>query len=456
MTLRWKRLLFVVFAVVFVYALISMAVIREVVMPAMASSNNGHLEGDAQYYHALASKQAQQIATKGLAAFELRPMGQGPAGIGSLLYLWWPSPYSFVVLNALLHALSTVVMVLILRCWFPWGTALVGALPLAISPYMMLWFSQLNKDSFAVSGVLLYVYALLRLLLREATLSWKSAAGVLLFALAGIGLLWVVRPYINQMLLPISLLSLALACTIWGRRGMRDMPAYLAVSAALLVCLTMAGKGAASDQTLGEFDRFSSPDATRINDEIWSKCFVAIDSQHWQNAPYLPEFANQKLKALAGQRCNIFTLLKSQTNPTTLSSFFDQSVLLHGSLDVVEYVPRAALFGVFSPLPDRWTYVFTHRTSIFYTITPIEALLMYSGLLGVLAWVWRGGPRSILIPFAIALPVMTIFAMATPLIGTLYRYRYAWWMLAICIGLGSMIEMSRHWRRNRVADTRGT
>jgi hypothetical protein len=46
-----KRLLVVLFAAVFVYALSAMSVIREVVVPAMGISYYGHLEGDPWYYH---------------------------------------------------------------------------------------------------------------------------------------------------------------------------------------------------------------------------------------------------------------------------------------------------------------------------------------------------------------------------------------------------------------------
>ena len=451
--LRWKRMLVVVFTMVFVYALSAMTFTREVVVPALGPlSSNGHLEGDPQYYHELASNQTQKITQEGFVAFELRPLGQGPAGIASLLYLWWPSPYSFLLLNALMHAVSSVVMVLILRCWFPWRTSLVCAFPLALSPYMMLLFSQLNKESFAVSGVLLYNYAMLRLVLRETALSWKSAAGVLLPALAGIGLLWVVRPYVNQMLLPVSLLCLALAYEIARKRGTSDLPAYLAVGAALLVCLALASKGAASDHSLESFDRFSSASRGESAATIHSRCYASVDNQQWKNSDALPDFVNRKLKALAGQRCNVLTTLETQTNPTTRNSFIDADFLPQGSMEMVAYLPRAVLSGAFSPWPNRWNYVFTHRPSVFYTITPLEALLMYSGILGVLLWVMHGGASSVLIPFALALPIVTIFAMATPFIGALYRYRYPWWMLAICIGLAASVEVVGRGRRDNAID----
>jgi hypothetical protein len=108
---------------------------------------------------------------------------------------------------------------------------------------------------------------------------------------------------------------------------------------------------------------------------------------------------------------------------------------------------NSGVLGVFSPWPDQWMYVLKQRPSIFYTIAPIEALLMYSGLLVVLLWVVGGGAISILIPFAMALPIVTIIGMATPFIGALYRYRYPWCMLPTCIGLAASIKMARRWRR---------
>eukprot|EP01036_Dinobryon_divergens_P005454 gene5454-7219_t len=203
------------------------------------------------------------------------------------------------------------------------------------------------------------------------------------------------------MLLPVSLLCLALAYKIAGKLSRRDLPAYLAVATALLVCLALTSNGAASDHTLETFDRFSSVSRGESKATISSKCFASVDNQQWKNSSYLPDFVNRKLKALAGQRCNVFTTLETQSNPTMLNSIVDTDFLPQGSLEMVAYFPRATLLGGFSPWPDRWSYVFTHGPSIFYTITPLEALLMYSGLLGVFLWVVRGGASSVLIPFAL-------------------------------------------------------
>lgn len=68
-----------------------------------------------------------------------------------------------VLLNAVLHGLSAAVMMILMR-WFPRRTSIIATLPLAISPYMIVWFSQINKDTFTLAGTLLFIYGLLKVL----------------------------------------------------------------------------------------------------------------------------------------------------------------------------------------------------------------------------------------------------------------------------------------------------
>ncbi len=143
----------------------------------------------------------REIQDKGIQGFELRLAGQGSAGVASLLCLVWENPYSVVLLNATLHRCSVVLMSLILLQWFPLRSAIIGAIPLAISPYMMIWFSQLNKDTPALAGILLFIYGFLHLIKIKIV-----AQGVwpLLMVSSGILLMWVVRPYLNQLILQTS------------------------------------------------------------------------------------------------------------------------------------------------------------------------------------------------------------------------------------------------------------
>ena len=172
-----------------------MILLREIAIPHIfPASVGGNLPTDPQYYNDLAFKKAAEIEAHGLVEFELRPSGQGAAGLASLLYLLVKSPCIVVLVNGFIHALSAVVIVLIIRSWFPLRTSIIAAIPLAVSPYMILWFSQLNKDSYSLLGALLFVYGMLQLVLHGKPL--QNVTYNVLVVISGALLIWLMRPYV--------------------------------------------------------------------------------------------------------------------------------------------------------------------------------------------------------------------------------------------------------------------
>lgn len=447
------RALAIWFLVVFAYAITAMVFVREIAIPNIYPiSIGGHLPGDSQDYNTLALKKAAEIKAMGLVAFELRPNGQGPAGLTSLLYLLVKSPYIVVFVNGLLHAFSAVVMVLIIRCWFPLRISIIATIPLAISPYMILWFSQLNKDSYSVLGVLLFVYGLIRLVLQDKTL--QSVANNVAIVVSGVFLIWSMRPYINLMLVPITTVILLIAL-VWHFRNkstFADCFRFVAGVATVLLCLILLSRGAASDSTLDSFLVYEVPSVAKSEvPSVAKECLAKIDSKHWLDEPLLPNYINNKLQAMMGQRCLIFTMLETHSNQTTLHSIVDSNVLPGGSREALRYLPRAGLLGVFSPWPDRWLYSLNQQPSIFYTITSIEAVIMYLGIIGIIIFLIHGKAWLLTIPISLAFMMMIIYGMANPFIGVLYRYRYPWWMIILCLGLAALIALAEDWRRKRCA-----
>lgn len=434
-----------IFIGVFIYALTAMAVSRELVIPRfLPAAVEGHILGDPYYYHLLAMKKVGEIEAEGIQEFELRPAGQGPAGVASLAYLVYENPYGIVLINAFLHGISTIAMAMVLLKWFPLLTVIIAIIPLAISPYMMVWLSQVNKDSFAVVGALLFMYGLMRLVGADEKSLFRSGWISLLAMVAGMAFLWVVRPYVNQILLPIVAMVFALILLLRTKSSYRPLgrarmifPIY---GAFVLVCLSILGQGAASDETLRGFDSYVSESKTGT---VSANCLEKIDMHNWDNAQFLPDYVDDKLKAMMGQRCLIFTLLETQGNPTTLKSIVDSDKLPGGSLDALHYFPRAMLIGVLSPWPEDWGFIFSNGPSFFYTIVPLEAILLYVGLVSLCLWLWRTRQWTILIPVGMSVGVMSIYAMATPFLGALYRYRYPWWMLLICLGAAASLELIR-------------
>lgn len=435
-----------IFIGVFIYALMAMVIARELVIPRfMPSAVEGNIQGDPYYYHLLAMGKVEAIQAGGIREFELRPKGQGPAGVASLAYLAYKSPYSVVLINAFLHGISAVIMTLILLRWFPLRTTLVAITPLAISPHMMFWFSQVNKDSFTLVGALLFMYGLMRLVSADEKSLFRSGWISLIAMVAGMVFLWVVRPYVNRILLPI--VAIVLACVLLLRivgnyRHLGWGLIFAIHGIFILACLGMLGRGAASDETLGGFDNYAAESKSESK-AVFANCLQKIDKSTWRNEQFLPDYVENKLKAMMGQRCLIFTILDTHDNPATLRSVVDADQLPGGSLEALNYLPRAALLGVFSPWPEDWGYIFEHGASFFYTIAPLEAILLYTGLVGLCLWLFRTRQWAVLIPVGISVYVMSIYGMVTPFLGALYRYRYPWWMLLICFGIAASLELIR-------------
>lgn len=432
----------ITFLLVFLYAISVMFLVREVLVPEMyITATDGNIPGDAEYYNSLAHKKVTEIKEQGITLFELRPNGQGTAGVASILYLLIDSPYAIVFVNALLHAFSVVLMVMIVRCWFPLRISILATIPLAISPYMIVWFSQINKDSFSLFGILLFVYGLIQIIMHGEVLL-KLLTG-LIFAVIGILSLWIMRPYINIMLLPITtlILTFVIAFHIWSKSARQHIFSLIIFSAAILLFLNYFNDGAASDKTLDNF-------VLGITKPIGHKeCMDRVDVKNWQDEHLFPDYVNNKLHAIAGQRCLNFSLLESQQNLTTLNSIVDTDIFFSGARDVLNYFPKALMLGAFSPWPDRWLYSFHQKSSFFFTITPIEAFVMYFGFVGLIFFTIKYKEWYLLVPIFMAFTMMSIYGISNPFIGVLYRYRYPWWMIMICLGIASLLTLKHRFKK---------
>lgn len=441
--------LFIIFILVaFVYALVAMIVAREIVIPRLLPSVNGNIEGDPQVYLSLAIQMTERIKELGFSAWELRPSGQGPAGIGSLIYLIEADVYSFVVLNAILFIVSITFMIGILRFWFSLTQAMLASVPLVLSPYMIIWFSQLNKDIYILAGSLIYIYALLYFNSRRLNFDWRSVGKTVILASIGIFLCSLMRPYLNQVILPATILIfIGFAFTQVKMSSIFEQIKALGVATIICVLLVQSGHGAASDETLRGFEEYrflhSQVNGVPTVDSLVSNCLSNVSVQNWKMEKWLPDSIEQKLKSMMGQRCLIFTLLESQTNATTLQSLVDKDHLPSGSLEALNYLPRAAMQGILAPLPDKWFTSYDGKISSFYYLVGLESMFLYVCFVGLFLWIVKNRNWSVFIPLSMSLSIMWAYGATTPFIGALYRYRYPWWMLILCLGFAAWIDLVR-------------
>ncbi len=440
--MKYRQFLLALFACAFVYSFLASIFIREAIIPAVyPQSVGGHLPSDPYTYHLLAEKNAD-IFRQGGSAFNFSPDGQRIAGVISAVYVLGGSVYSIVFLNCLLHALSVVTLFLILRHWFSACSSTVGIVPLLISPYMMLWFSQINKESYTLFGVLLFMYGFIKFLPLDRFFSCKALL-VLIQMIIGALFIWLIRPYINHILLP-SVVLIIMAAFLYYKKSQWTRLFYGIGVITLFGVISFSGSsGQSSYQTVAQ--AVNGPQKVVVqHNAVADECFKKF--VNWENEKFLPAFVNNRLRGLMEQRCRIFTILDVEKNPTVVKSFFTVDWLPSSSLEAIHYIPIAFAHGIASPWPWTVLSVVQPTLSIFYLFAIFESYLLYFGLLGLFLWMVRNRQLSLLVPILCSASVMTAFAMSVPFLGALYRYRYPWWILLIGLGLAALSEL-RNWEK---------
>ena len=253
----------------------------------------------------------------------------------------------------------------------------------------------------------------------------------------------------NQILLPAVMLVL-ICCFIYQfggvlirsvnkRQDKKQICIWAIALSMVAVILLIFNKGAASDRTL---HRLTNLENAKKPFDPKSKslkhvCLKKVYTNSWVNISWLPDNLNNKARAIIAQRCLIYSMLENDPNQATQYSIIDHSFSPKGTIDVFAYLPKAFLIGVFKPWPTEWFMQFKNRSSVFYIFSTLEMVLFLSSLPLLIYWFLKNYTSSLLIPFLLSSYVITVYAMATPFLGALYRYRYPWWMVMLTLAIAA-------------------
>lgn len=208
------RTLLLIGTIFFVYALSVGALVQCYLIPTVfphLDLGDGLVILDSTGFNQIAKIKAAEILDKGWAAWELRPQGLSPPGIASIFYaLWTPKPYSLLPFNALVHALSGGLVLWLLRHFFPWKPAVIGASIFVLNPAALEWVAQIHRDGIFILGNLLVLACLMQLekglrLGKKRALAWGLLCGLI-----GTSIAWVARTYWAQVLLVMFFLCVCL------------------------------------------------------------------------------------------------------------------------------------------------------------------------------------------------------------------------------------------------------
>ena len=423
-------------AAIFLYTLVVSALIQLVLLPRVFPAwhaGNGLLAGtDMPFYHQLAIDLAQDIKHQGWSVWTLRPAGQAPAGIAGALYaLVAPKPWTMIPLYALLHALAGVLMARILLFIDPrWTVAVIGALPLVLFPSAATWYSQLGKDGFSIAGYLALVLGWLMLSRAHLKPRLSHIASGFLLILGGAGLIWIVRPYAVEILIPLSgaaalmLAILLIPNAAIGRLQWRWAAAALAVSWVAVATLVPLATGGFQSEISSVTP--VTPDAAEGQSRP--------DELAWLNSGWLPPALDDRSRLLAEARFGFTT-----SNPEAGSNV-DIETNFHQVSDVVAYVPRAAAIAFLYPVPIQWFQEGTlPQNTLMRRVAGLEMTAVYLALimLPYAVWRWRGQLDTWLL-LLFSTGMILVHALVFANLGTLYRLRYPYLMSLVGLSVAAV------------------
>ncbi|MGE9290243.1 MAG: hypothetical protein ACQKBT_04580 [Puniceicoccales bacterium] len=438
------------------YVLAAGVFVQKVVAPLVSDGETpaGFIpELDSGTFHEMAVEMSEDIRAKGWEQWELDPgwSANQPVGIMAAIYsVTGPSPLYLLPLNALLHALSVVLLYGILRtCRFSWRESFAGVLPFAFFPSTLTWVAQFHKDGIYCLGLFSLFYG--SLLVLDSGNGRRKVFGFI-FLLVGGALVSVVRDYAIIVFVAAAGSTGMLVQVIFSRRsraGYRESAVGLLIlGVALILILPLSGekggegKGEAvteSPQPGGSASAEESPRPVVLEE----RDDYTPPPTHWVRSPWMPRVVDDQIHQLIHNR-NIFIWLFPEA-----TSYVDQDQEFQSAWDVIAYIPRALVVGCLAPFPDQW---YDSRTTLSGNlqrmVSGVEMAVSYILLGCGLIFVVRHPSKAFFFLGITALLMILVLVYPLPAVGSLYRIRFGPYSILLAIGAASLI---RYWITSRTS-----
>jgi len=400
-------------------AVVGSILIQFVILPhVFPSLHAGHgllKGGDWVRFHEIAANMATAIQERGWQAWELRPEGQAPAGLAAIMYVFTGvrEPYVIIPVNAVVFGVATAELYKIVRATTHSGFSWIGILPLVLFPSTVMIYGQIHKDLYSIAGLLMIGNTLpgvIRCGMKgQAKLAFRMAIGM--------ALVWVVRPYLIQVVLFAWWVAVSIVIVSMRKGVTREVMLSLAVLVIvqLLMIELFQGTSQGTSQALLCGDR-----------NIVERYVCKINAARIGFVTTYPD---------AG-------------------SNIDQNIRFENIADILAYIPRSIEIGLLAPFPDQWFEKgVSPGAKIMRRMSGLEMLVGYVGMLLIGMALFRAeGTEQVLIIAVLGycLSIIVVQALAIPNVGTLYRMRLGPWHVIVGMGYAwGMALIAEKWRAKK-------
>ncbi|MBD0372806.1 MAG: hypothetical protein ICV60_18320 [Pyrinomonadaceae bacterium] len=330
-------------------------------------------------------------------------------------------------LNLIYYLLILTLVFALGREAFDRGCGILAAGITAIWPSILLHTTQLLRDPLFLTLFLIIMLVGVSWLTR--VYSWQK--GLLAGVAGGVAsaLVWLVRSQMWEILLAAALLSTAFLII---RQLMERRFIVGNLIGSTLLCIIMVGAPVAGRA----FNLYSYPaeQGMSVKRANAASSGEGLDRSA-QAQPILPPGSPLPDRISFLRHKFLFSYPGAGSN-------IDTNVEFHSLTDILLYLPRALMIGLFAPFPNMW---FTSGLQVGIEgrlLSGFETLLIY--LVEILAAfaLWRGRRR---LPTWLLLLIILTGILALGLVvanlAALYRMRYSFWLLLIIMGAEGLRQL---------------
>ena len=322
----------------------------------------------------------------------------------------------------------------------------------ALWPTFLLHTTQLLKDPLFIAAALALILVVTTWLTR--TYSWVNAVGMGAFMAVAMGALLLIRVKFGAIIFVIVLLGFALLVVrqLIERRWLY----WNMVSPVLILC---AGGLALSFLTTGQ-EKYKQHPSGGVGPHKFvampgRQVPAAISYVRRAAAPKTPRGDAGRLSALT--KAVVFGIggarYKYNVGYPKSGSAIDRNVEFNNLKSLILYLPRAFAIGFFAPFPNTWIGTGQSVGGAGRVLSGAETLAMYLCELLVFVGIWRS-PRCLpsWLLLLIAAFGVTVLGLVVSNVGTLYRFRYLFWILLIILAAKSLENIFAGLRAPEIGD----
>jgi hypothetical protein len=295
------------------------------------------------------------------------------------------------------------------------SSGLVAAAIIAVWPSFLLHSTQLLRDPLSILFLLVLLMILTILLGRQ--LSWRSSLLIGTGSIVLVVTFWLTRGNIWNIILATLALTVILF-TIRMVKERRVYPPNLALLAVIFLSVLFVP---------------TRIDSTTLPGSKPPTALITIPAGQVTGTHSL----FTRLIAQINGRRDAFNRYSGK------SSNIDSNILFRTGSEVVRYLPRAAVIGLFAPFPRMWFEVGTAGRAG-RILTGLETFAMYLLYAPAMICVWNKRRNlTMWLIFLVAMVGMIALGLVVVNAGALFRLRYVFWMLVIVLAVEGVRTVRR-------------